>query len=499
MSDQPVVIIGAGIGGLSAAIHLAVAGQRVIVYEQNAQVGGKMSELRDAGFRWDTGPSIITMRPVFAQVFAAAGRHIDDYLPLRRVDPLTRYFYPDGTMLDASADLPHMLDQIAGLEPRDVNGYLRYLAYVSELHRITGPVFIYDQPPGLASFTRVNPLDALRVDGLRSMHSAIASHVRHPHLRQLLGRFATYVGASPYRAPATLNVIGHVELNQGIWYPERGGLYAVAAAFQRLARELGVEIHTSTPVAAIALRGGRVSGVRLPGGAEQGAKAVIANVDVATVFERLLPAEPRFARQAARLAAAEPSCSGYALMLGVRGQSPDLAHHNIFFSGDYPAEFTDIFDRERPPGDPTVYVAITSKANREDAPPGHENWFVLVNAPALSAHFDWQAEAPAYRERVLDTLARHGHDLRGRIVAEHALTPVDIQRLTGARRGALYGLSSNNRWAAFMRPHNRSRLVPGLYFAGGTTHPGGGVPMVALSGRAAAGLLLDDLPARQHA
>ncbi|NDJ78091.1 MAG: FAD-dependent oxidoreductase, partial [Chloroflexi bacterium] len=224
-TESPILIVGAGIGGLSAAIHLAAAGQRVVVVEQNDHVGGKMGEIRAVGYRWDTGPSVITMRHVFEDLFAHAGRELSQYLTLQPVDPLTRYIYPDGTVLDVTRDLPHMLDQIAALDQRDVEGYLRFLAYAARLHRITGPVFIYDQPPTWRSFLRVSPRDALRVDGVRTMARAARSFVRSPHLRQLLGRFATYVGASPYQAPATLNVIAHVELSGGVWYPQ-GGIYA---------------------------------------------------------------------------------------------------------------------------------------------------------------------------------------------------------------------------------------------------------------------------------
>ena len=489
---EPIAIIGGGIGGLSAAIHLAAAGERVIVFEQNAQVGGKMGELRAEGFRWDTGPSVITMPHVFDALFATAGKRTADYLTLLPAEPLTRYFYRDGTVLDATRDLPRMIAQIEQIERRDVEGYLAYLTYAARLHRITGKVFIYDTPPTPASLFKVPLRDALRVDAMRSMDAAIRSFVRSPHLRQLLGRFATYVGASPYRAPATLNVIAHVELNGGVYYP-RGGIYAIARAMARLATELGVEIRTGCAVERILVANRRVKGVQISG-ERIGVKAVIANVDVATVYEKLLPAEVVNATRLQRLLRAEPSCSGYVLLLGVQGAHERLAHHNIFFTDDYRAEFADIFERGVPPNDPTVYVAITSKSDPEDAPAGMENWFVLINAPALSERYDWTRDAARYRDQVLMALAKFG--VAPHICAEHQLTPADIARLTGARRGALYGISSNTPFAAFLRPHNRARDVRGLYFAGGTAHPGGGVPMVTLSGGVAARLLLADLGKR---
>jgi phytoene desaturase len=485
------IVIGAGIGGLSAAVRLAAAGRKVLMLEQNDTAGGKMGEVRAGGYRWDTGPSVITMRHVFEELFAAAGREMADYLTLQPVEPLTRYFYPDGTVFDASRDLTRTLAQIRKIDERDVEGCLRFLAYVARLHRIVGPVFIYDEPPRLSSLFKVSPLDALRVDGLRTMSQAIHSFVQSPHLRQLLGRFATYVGASPYQAPATLNVIAHVELNQGVWYP-RGGIYRLAQGLARLAEELGVKIHTNSTVCSVELEAGQVRGVTLDDGSFLHAAAVVANVDVATVYDQLLPASAVSRRRLEGLQAAERSCSGFIMLLGVRGTHAELAHHNIFFSTDYRREFEEIFKQGVPPSQPTIYVAITSKTTPKDAPPGCENWFVLVNAPALGSGWNWERQAPGYKKRVLEHLAARGFDVREQIEVEKILTPIDLERLTGARRGALYGASSNNRWAAFRRPHNRASDVKGLYFAGGTTHPGGGVPMVTLSGKVASQLLLED-------
>ncbi|MEO8395708.1 MAG: phytoene desaturase family protein [Chloroflexota bacterium] len=507
MAAEPIVIIGAGIGGLSAAIRLAAAGRRVIMLEQNAQVGGKMGEIAADGFRWDTGPSVITMRPVFEELFAAAGRRLDDYLTLLPVEPLTRYFYPDGVVFDATRDLSRMVEQIAAFDERDVEGYLAYLTYAARIHRVTGEKFIYNDPPTLGELARTPLRDIPAVDPLRTMDQAIRGFVRSPYLRQFLGRFATYVGASPYLAPATLNVIAHVELTGGIWYP-RGGIYAIARAFERLARELGVEVRLNSRVQRIEADGDKVSGVSLVDGAHIATGTVIANVDVGTVYERLIGEsaerpestgtgrsprpEPAGKIRLTRPEKAEMSCSGFILMLGIEELHPKLAQHNIFFSTDYQREFNDIFTKKVPPDDPTIYVAITSKADADHAPAGCENWFVLVNVPALGSGFDWTKEAAGYRDRVLAKLAQFGLDVRDRIRAERMLTPIDLERLTGARHGALYGTSSNDRFNALRRPHNRAKDVKGLYFAGGTTHPGGGVPLVILSGKVAARMVIED-------
>lgn len=490
-AEKPVVVIGGGIGGLSTAITLAAQGIRVALYEQQESVGGKMSQIVRDGYRWDTGPSVITMRHVFARLFAQAGRRLEDYLDLVPVDPLTRYFYPDGVALDVSRDWPEFAAALEQLAPDDVAGYLRFLAYAADIHRVTGPVFIYDQPPTLGSFLRVPPTDMLRVDAWSTMHQAISRHVRSPHLRQLLGRFATYVGASPYQAPATLSVVAHVELTGGVWYP-RGGIYQIAEAMRRLALELGVSIHNGRGVARILTEAQRAVGIALENGETVPATAVVANVDVATVYKTLLAPTDVPTGVVASLTRQETSCSGFILLLGIKRQHARLAHHNIFFSADYPGEFRDIFSHGRPPQDPTIYVAITSKSDPDHAPEGHENWFILVNAPAADGRFDWTTQASAYRDHVLAVLARHGYDIRNDIASEVCWTPLDIAARTGAWRGALYGISSNNALNAFRRPHNRCPHLAGLYFAGGTTHPGGGVPMVTLSGMVAADLVAHD-------
>jgi phytoene desaturase len=329
------------------------------------------------------------------------------------------------------------------------------------------------------------------VDFVRSIHGAICSHVRSPHLRQLLGRYATYLGASPYRARAMFNVIAHVELTAGLWYP-RGGTYTIARAYRRLAEELGVEIRTATPVSRIVVRDGAVVGVELADGVVEMGSAVVSNVDVVRTHRELLPSSSGRARRLHRWMRGPFSCSGFLLLLGVDGQRPQLGHHNIFFSSDYRREFADIFRRHIPPAEPTIYVAITSKTDPQHAPEGGENWFVMVNVPPVGPEWDWIAQGQGYRDRVLARLAELGIDVRGQIHVEQVVTPLDLATQSAAWRGALYGLSFNQPLAPLIRPGNRSADVRGLYFAGGTAHPGGGVPLVTLSGKTAARMVLQD-------
>jgi phytoene desaturase len=266
-------------------------------------------------------------------------------------------------VLDASRDLAKMAAQIEQLNERDVEGYLSYLAYAARIHRITGPVFIYNKPPKLWDILSVPLSEMPHVDPMRTMNGAINSFVKHPHLRQLLGRFATYTGASPYQAPATLNVIAHVELTGGVWYPQ-GGIYAIANALEKLAAELGVQIHTGCPVEQIVVDSETVVGITLPSDHTVTADAVIANLDVAMVYEKLLPDHIATPQRQKQLTSLEPSCSGFIMLLGVEARHEQLAHHNIFFSPDYPAEFQDIFERGVPPEDPTIMYPSPVKQTR---------------------------------------------------------------------------------------------------------------------------------------
>ena len=449
-----IAIVGGGIGGLSTACRLAAAGFIVTLYEKNPRVGGKMGQVQSDGYRWDTGPSVITMRLVLEELFSATGRTLQDYLTLLPIEPLTRYFYHDSQILDATAVWPNMARQIHKLDERDVEGYLRFLAYAARLHRITGPVFIYDQPPSLRSFTRAPLADVLRIEPWLTMDHVIRRHVHSPHLRQMLGRFATYVGASPYSAPAALSVIADIEMNGGVWYPQ-GGIFSIAVALEQVATELGVEICVDAAVDEILVQDSRAVGVRLTDGRQVPADKVIANVDVTEVYQNLVPPGAVDDKIRRRMSDMKTSCSGFVLLLGIEGSRPELAHHNIFFSSDYRREFHQIFDLGIAPTEPTVYVAITSKTDPSHAPTGCENWFVLVNAPPLSNAFDWEVERDGYRSTVLDALKRFGFDIREQIRSEHVFTPEDIARMTGAWRGALYGTSSNHALSAFRRPHNR--------------------------------------------
>ncbi len=329
----------------------------------------------------------------------------------------------------------------------------------------------------------------------QTLDESVHNFFEDEHLRQLFDRYATYNGSSPYQVASVYRIIPYVELADGGWYP-RGGIYAVAQALERVARELDVTIETCCNVQRILVERNTARGVVLADGRVLRSDIVIANSDVVTTHRELLSPAIRNRRRVQRLEQLEPSCSGFVLLLGLDKQYPQLSHHNIFFSDDYHAEFDDLFERHVPLNNPTIYVCATTRSDPTQAPPGHENLFVLVNAPYLTSKSDWQREAPAYRERILDLLASYKQvdlsDLREHIVCETMLTPQDFYDKYGANAGSIYGLSSNSRMAPFTRPGNTSEIC-NLYFVGGSTHPGGGVPLVMLSGKIVAELVMQNI------
>jgi phytoene desaturase len=488
---HPIIVIGGGLGGLSAAIHLAAAGRRVLLLEKNERLGGKANIIDEQGYFFDTGPSLLTMPWALRQVFEAAGSCMEDELTLLPLETTCRYFWPDGTRFDTHQRLPSLLREIARLEPRDVDGFLRFLAYAARINQAVAGPFLLSPFDGIRDFLVPELLrDAWKIDAFRTVDAAVRSFFRSPYLRQVFNRYATYNGSSPYRAPATFNIIPYVEFTEGGWCV-RGGIYEIVRVLEHLARTLGVEIRLNAPVQRIDVAGGTVCGVTLANGEALAASQVISNADPRYTYESLLLNQQRTATRLARL---EPSCSGFVLLLGVDLIYENLLHHTIFFSSDYEREFAAIFDRRVPPPDPTIYICASSITDPQHAPPGHMNLFVLINAPSTNPRVNWAREAHGYRNLVIAKLERMGlTNLNAHIRYERIITPADLEARYNAPGGAIYGLASNQPWTAFLRPPLRARGISGLYLTGGGTHPGGGIPLVLLSGRATAQRVLADV------
>ena len=488
-----VVIIGGGVGGLATAIRLRAAGHAVTLVERNDVVGGKLAVYERDGYVFDIGPSLVTLPHVLDDVFRAAGTSLDEQVDLVRLDPQFAYHWRDddrrggGTLMvhddnDATADAFEAFSPGAGDQWREFDARGRTIWDIAERTFFAGPM---TNPLDLARRMR-SPRDLLGIDGTRTMWTAARRTFDDPRLHQWVGRYATYSGSSPFHAPATLTCIPHIEARYGCWYP-RGGLGALRDAFERVARESGVEIMTGAEVVRICSTPHRVTGVELADGSYVDAPIVVANTDARHLYTDLFPdaGELRRVKKAGR------STSGFVLCLGVRDTTPGITHHNVWFSGDFEQEFRQLAARQLA-DDPTVYGCVSSVTDPTQAPSddegGGENWFLLVNTPA-----GIEIDSEAYRDVVLERLAAHRVDLRKRLRFAAHLTPADIESRYRSPGGAIYGTSSNGRSAAFARPANRGP-IDGLYLVGGSSHPGGGLPLVTTSARIVADLIAADQP-----
>ncbi len=471
-----VAVIGAGLGGLAAALRLAAQGWSVCVCEQAATPGGKMNTWESGGYRFDTGPSLITMPWVFEALFEAAGTRMSDHLTFQSVHPFAEYHFDDGTHFTHTGDLPAWLTTVRALEQNDASGFLRFMELGARLFNVSQATFFSRSP-----FERPNCqiIRALRHLPLRFGWGNYDRTVRHffrsPHLRQLFNRYITYVGSSPYQAPATLSVIPYVEYAFGVRHIQ-GGLYRMIEVLCALGEKEGVEYRMNTPIRSIMRRGGRVIGVEPEKGPLIEADVVIMNGDAscAPVLLGESGAQP--------LPERNRSMSGLIFLYALKRTLPDLSHHQIFFSADYPTEFRQLFDERRFPDDPTVYINIPSRTDRSLVPGEGEVLFVMANAPANDGDTWDDAMIKQARTHVMQRLRKSGFpDIEQDISASTVWTPRKMAMQYGMPGGAIYGQASHSWRGAFMRPPNKDRSVAGLYYVGGSTHPGGGTPTVVMS------------------
>jgi len=464
-----IVVVGAGVGGLAVAARLAAAGHEVVVHERSATVGGKLARYERDGFVFDTGPSLLTLPQVFEDLSL-------DLVPL---DPVVRHVFPDGTVLDSSSDVDVFRSRIADALGADAAAdWTRFWRRAARIWAASWRSVLRRPvtPASLAALSwRVGDLAAIAPG--RSLRTLGRHYLRDPRLRMMLDRYATYAGADPRWASAALAAIPYAELAFGGWYLP-GGLGMLASALRDRCAAVGVRLVLSSPVAGIRTAGDRVTGVLLDAGPVVPADAVVSDVDALALYRDLLPTPSRLG------ALSQRSLAGFVLLLGVRGATPALAHHTVFFPRGNDAEFDAVFGsaarRAAPPSDPTICV---TRANDPAVhPAGHEAWFVLVNAPRQGTAWsavDWRRPglAASYAAHILDVLASRGLDVRDRLVFLETRTPADLEDATAAPGGAIYGTAKG-----LLRPANRGP-VHGLWLVGGSTHPGGGLPMVTLSAR----------------
>ena len=488
MSVEPdTLIIGAGMGGLSAAITARAAGAHVRVYDALSAPGGKVGVGRTQdGVEFDTGPSLLTMIDTLDEVFRAGGTSLEQELTLVAPEPLFRYIYADDTTLDVYHDVGRTTDSV-----RQVYGgaaakeFEAFLAYSKGIWEAALPNFVQGEAPnytsalvmGVTKFRQV-----LKVDPFRSMWEGICKHVSHPHLRMLLARYATYNGSNPYQAPATLNCIAWVEMGLGGWGIE-GGMAELARALERVGRRMGVEFVYDTPVEQILLGARqRVSGVRLEDGARVDARRLIVNADATHLLEDLLPARTRHDIPAV----SDRSMSGWTGVMKAPAAHDRRAAHTVLFPHDYTKEFEDIFDLQRPPEQPTVYMCDQTQSHKRSGWPDANPVFVMANAPPQhSEDLSRASKYDALEQTVEQTLKTRGFwGPQAQWVWKRR--PIDLARQFRGSYGSIYGASSNSQTAAFKRPPNEVKKIPGLFLASGSAHPGGGVPMCVMSGQTAA-------------
>jgi phytoene desaturase len=480
-------VIGSGIGGIAAALRLRAKGYAVIVYEKNSYTGGKLSEIRLGNYRFDAGPSLFTLPEQVDELFHLFGENPRNHFNYRKLETVCHYFWDDGTRLNASGNTDEFLRHAAQTFAVQENTIRRYLRKSKFIYETTAPVFLdqsLHRANNFINFRTLKGIVRMPLLGIfGNLHQANKKQLQHEKLIQLFNRYATYNGSDPYRAPAVLQSIPHLEFHTGAWLPE-GGMQAITSALTELAKRQGIEFKLSTEVERICVENKRVVGIETENTLHK-TDVIVCNSDIFTAYRSLLgelKAPERILRQ-------ERSSSALIFYWGIKKQFDALDVHNIFFSADYREEFRLLFEGKTLSDDPTVYVHITSQHEKNDAPEKCSNWFVMVNVPGDTGQ-DWESLRSKIRTSVLQKLERNlGEAIEPLIEAEDYLDPRRIANRTFSHQGSLYGASSNSMFAAFLRHSNFSGSIKNLWFCGGSVHPGGGIPLCLKSAKIAASMV----------
>ncbi|MEQ9303303.1 MAG: 1-hydroxycarotenoid 3,4-desaturase CrtD [Marinoscillum sp.] len=473
--SKNVAVIGAGIAGIACAIRLAKKGHQVTVYEAGPAAGGKLSEIRSGGYRFDAGPSLLTLPELVDELFGLCGEDPEKHFNYQKLKISCQYFYADGTRLTAWADKQQLIKEIAEKTTESSVNVTAAIKNSSFLYSQLSRLFMFSSLRDWRTFVSKEALSAyLRIPQLgffNTMNGANQNRFMDPRVVQLFNRYATYNGSSPFKTPATMNIIPHLEMSLGAFFPDKG-MYSITETLVQLAERQRVTFHYNTPIEKIVLNGKKVSGI-VANHKIIKVDRVVSNMDMVNTYKYLLPEikPPKF------LLNQEKSSSALIFYWGIKRSFPELDVHNIFFSEDYQEEFEQIFEKGSISDDPTVYVHISSKLNDHDAPADCENWFTMINTPNNQGQ-NWDQLIDHARSNIIGKLSKMlDVNLEELIEVEQILDPRKIEQKTSSAQGALYGNSSNSLFAAFLRHANVSRRVRGLYFCGGSVHPGGGIPM----------------------
>ena len=497
MSSHRVTVIGAGLGGISAAISLKAAGYDVEVFEKNGQIGGKLNVMEKDGFTFDLGPSIFTLPQFFQDLFERAGKKMDDYVQLDAVTPHWRNLFENKPTIDLYQEEDLMrreLDKLPGDPEAHWREFKAFLTYGREQYDIVNDGYFDKGLDNLWEFISYYKLKLLggKIDYKNTMSESIHQRLSDPQLRMIFEYFIKYVGSSAMDSPGYMNLMPMIQFDYGLWYV-RGGMYNLAKGLGKLMEEMGIPIHLNADVEAIEKSGKQVTGIRMTDGTVHASDIIVSNMEVIPAYKKLLNEPISFTRKLEKFA---PACSGIVLHIGTDKIFPQLAHHNFFYSEDQHKHFDTVFHKKQLPQDPTLYVVAPTRTDPSKAPEGCDNIKILPHIPPLEEGSDITHEDyVALKDRCIDKMERCGlTGLRESIVVEDLLTPVDIERMYRSNRGSIYGVVTDWKLNYGFKAPKTSTRYKNLYFTGGSTNPGGGMPMVVLSGQQCADRIIKRHP-----
>jgi phytoene desaturase len=481
-----VCVIGGGLSGLASSIRLAKKGFDVTLLEKNDYLGGKAGQISDQGFRFDSGPSLVTMKWVFKELFDDCDKKMDDYLELQKLNVNCKYFYNDKSSITAFSDQKKYNQEVALKTGQSIKALEKFQKSSRKIYELTADIFLYNPIKISTIFSKkffISSLQIFSIDPFRTLNSAISSFFSSSKLIQIYNRFATFNGSDPFQSPATLNIISHVE-TQGCWLPKEG-IRQIPKALTKLALELGVNTKLNVDKIQVEINDKKVSLIKYHIDNQEFVEKfddVIFAGDIYSYNSLLTENLSKFKIQTPKKSS-DLSSSAIIFYWGVKGTHENLDVHNILFSNNYKQEFEDIFKNQIVPKDPTIYININSKIIPTDAPTDCENWFVMINTPPNIGQ-NWEGEVSIVRQKIIANIKTIlDIDLSDKIMFERISTPVTLQKNTSSYKGSLYGKNSNRLLSAFLRPKNKHPSLKNLYFTGGSVHPGGGMPLALLSAK----------------